>query len=98
MTPELTGEIVGLNVKLDPVPKQMVVSLGKKAVRLEGVKIGIIVSTTTQQFTGLETVTNRGFVLFAVIVFPVVPFDQRNVGLLMAGALTVITDDEHEEF
>jgi hypothetical protein len=98
VTPVPAGEIVGLNVKPDPVPKQMVVSFGKLTLRFEVVKTGTIVSTTTQQFTGLETVTKRGFVLFAVIVFPVVPFDQRNVGLLMAGALTVITDDEQEEF
>jgi hypothetical protein len=32
------------------------------------------------------------------MVFPVVPFDQRNVGLAIAGALTVIMDDEQEEF
>ena len=93
MSPATAGEIVGVNIKPDPVPKQMVVSLGKLTVRLDGVKTGTIVSTTTQQFTGLDTVTYRGLVLLAVIVFPVVPFDQRNVGLLMAGALTVITDD-----
>ena len=98
MSPVTAGEIVGLNVKPEPVPKQIVVSLGKLILRLEGVKTGTIVSTTTQQLTGLDTVTKRAFVLLAVIVFPVVPFDQRNVGLLMAGALTVITDDEHEEF
>ena len=98
MTPVPAGEIVGLNVIPDPVPKQMVVSLGKLTVRFEAVKTGIIVSTTTQQFTGLDTVTKRALVLVAVIVFPVVPFDQRKVGLVIAGALTVITDDEQEEF
>ena len=76
MSPVAAGEIVGLNVNPEPAPKQMVVSLGKLTLKLEGVKTGTIVSTTTQQVIGFETYTKSVSVLFTVVVFPIAPFDQ----------------------
>ena len=76
VSPVAAGEIVGLNVKIEPVPKQMVVSLGKLTLRLDGVKTGTIVSTTTQQVIGFETYTKSVSELYAVVVFPIAPLDH----------------------
>jgi hypothetical protein len=51
-----------------------------------------MVSTTTQQDNGLSTDTKRVSLFVAVMVLPTVPFDQTKVGLLIDGALAVITD------
>ena len=76
----------------------MVVSLGSCMVKLDVLKTGIIVSTTTQQFSGLTTETKSVSFVVAVTVAPTAPFDQTKVGLAIVAILAVMTDEVQVAF
>jgi hypothetical protein len=94
--PAVVGEIVGFNVI--PDPEQVMMSFGKLTIKLEGVKTGTMVSTTTQQVIGFETYTKSVSVLYVVVEFPIAPFDQAYDGLLMVETLAVMTEELQVEF